>query len=88
MVSIDARSYFWRYSMNHIPDDLLDLQSRFDQWRANRKYQREPIPDELRQAAAERFRSTAWPASVTTAPTTGSTQQASNMTRPAIKLER
>ena len=27
--------------MDHIPDDLLDLQSRFDQWRANRKYQRD-----------------------------------------------
>jgi len=23
--------------MDHIPDDLLDLQSRFVQWRANRK---------------------------------------------------
>jgi hypothetical protein len=42
--------------MDYIPDDLLDLQSRFDQWRANRKYQREPIPDELRQAAAEMSR--------------------------------
>ena len=42
--------------MDHIPDDLLDLQSRFVQWRANRKYQREPIPDELRQAAAEMSR--------------------------------
>jgi hypothetical protein len=30
--------------MDHIPDDLLDLQSRFVQWRANRKYNREPIP--------------------------------------------
>ncbi len=24
--------------MDHIPDDLLELQARFDQWRANRKY--------------------------------------------------
>jgi len=44
IVSIDARSYFWRYSMDRIPDDLLELQARFDQWRANRKYNREPIP--------------------------------------------
>src|SRR5262245_34471568 len=42
---------FWRLSMNRIPDQLLELQARFDQWRANRKYQREPIPDELREAA-------------------------------------
>jgi hypothetical protein len=39
--------------MVHIPDDLLDLQARFDQWRANRKYNREPIPDQLRDAALE-----------------------------------
>jgi len=39
--------------MDNIPDDLLDLQSRFVQWRANRKYKREPIPDELRDAALE-----------------------------------
>jgi hypothetical protein len=37
--------------MNRIPDQLLELQARFDQWRANRKYNREPIPDELREAA-------------------------------------
>ena len=39
--------------MDHIPDDLLELQARFDQWRANRKYNREPIPDQLRDAALE-----------------------------------
>jgi hypothetical protein len=39
--------------MNRIPDDLLELQARFEQWRANRKYQREPIPDQLRDAALE-----------------------------------
>ena len=39
--------------MDNIPDDLLDLQSRFVQWRANRKYNREPIPDQLRDAAPE-----------------------------------
>src|SRR5215510_15723843 len=44
---------FWRLSMNRIPDDLLELQAHFDQWRANRKYQREPIPDQLRDAALE-----------------------------------
>jgi len=39
--------------MDHIPDDLLELQARFDQWRANRKYNRQPIPDQLRDAALE-----------------------------------
>jgi len=42
--------------MDSIPDDLLELQARFDQWRANRKYNREPIPDELRDAALEMSR--------------------------------
>jgi len=42
--------------MDHIPDDLLELQARFDQWRANRKYKREPIPDQLRDAALEMSR--------------------------------
>jgi hypothetical protein len=28
----------------------------FDQWRANRKYNREPVPDQLRDAAVERSR--------------------------------
>lgn len=36
-----------------IPADLLELKSRFDQWRADRKYNREPIPDDLRQATIE-----------------------------------
>jgi hypothetical protein len=39
--------------MDHIPDDLLELQARFDQWRAKRKYNREPVPDQLRDAALE-----------------------------------
>jgi hypothetical protein len=42
--------------MNRIPDQLLELQARFDQWRANRKYNREPIPDQLRDAALEMSR--------------------------------
>ena len=42
--------------MDSIPDDLLKLQVRFDQWRANRKYNREPIPDQLRDAALEMSR--------------------------------
>ena len=42
--------------MDHIPDDLLELQARFDQWRANRIYNREPIPDQLRDAALEMSR--------------------------------
>jgi hypothetical protein len=39
-----------------IPADLLHLKKRFDGWRANRKYVREPMPDELRQAALEMSR--------------------------------
>ena len=35
-----------------IPTDLLELKARFETWRATRKYVREPIPDELRHAAA------------------------------------
>jgi len=36
-----------------IPADLLQLKARFETWRTNRKYVREPIPDELWKAAAE-----------------------------------
>jgi hypothetical protein len=36
-----------------IPADLLELKARFETWRTNRKYVREPIPDELWKAAAE-----------------------------------
>jgi hypothetical protein len=36
-----------------IPADLLELKARFETWRTNRKYVREPIPDELRNAAAD-----------------------------------
>src|SRR5262249_54032955 len=39
-----------------IPADLLELKARFETWRANRKYMREPIPDELWNAAAGRSR--------------------------------
>jgi len=42
--------------MDSIPDDLLELQAHFDQWRANRKYNREPLPDQLRDAALEMSR--------------------------------
>ena len=34
-----------------IPAELLDLKTRLDHWRANRKYPRQPLPAELRQAA-------------------------------------
>ncbi len=47
--------------MESIPDDLLELKLRFDQWRATRKTRSEPIPDDLRIAALEmtkRFSST------------------------------
>ena len=36
-----------------IPADLLELNARFETWRTNRKYVREPIPDELWNAAAD-----------------------------------
>jgi hypothetical protein len=39
-----------------IPADLLKLKARLEDWRATRKYTRQPIPDEFRQAAAEMAR--------------------------------
>jgi hypothetical protein len=39
--------------MDSVPAELLELQTRFGTWRANRKYVRESIPDELRSAALE-----------------------------------
>lgn len=37
--------------MDHtIPVELLELKTRFDQWRQTRQYVREPIPLELRKA--------------------------------------
>ena len=39
-----------------IPADLLELNARFETWRTNRKYVREPIPDELWKAAADHGR--------------------------------
>jgi hypothetical protein len=36
-----------------IPDELLELKARLDQWRATRKHARQAIPDELRNAALE-----------------------------------
>jgi len=35
------------------PVELLELNTRFETWRQNRKYVREPIPDELWAAAAD-----------------------------------
>lgn len=42
--------------VDSIPSELLELQTRFETWRANRKYVREPIPDELRSAVLEMLR--------------------------------
>ena len=39
-----------------LPTDLLDLKARFDHWRSIRPYIRQPIPDDLRQAAQEMSR--------------------------------
>jgi hypothetical protein len=36
-----------------IPADLLKLKARLEAWRATRRYARQPIPEEFRQAAAE-----------------------------------
>jgi len=36
-----------------VPADLLKLKDRLEAWRAARKYSRQPIPSEFRQAAAE-----------------------------------
>ena len=36
-----------------IPADLIELKARFETWRTNRQYVREPIPDELWNAAAD-----------------------------------
>ena len=43
--------------VDSVPAELLELQTRFETWRANRKYVRESIPDELRSAALEALRS-------------------------------
>jgi hypothetical protein len=48
--------------VDSVPTELLELQTRFETWRANRKYVREPIPDELWSAALEVLRS--YPASL------------------------
>ena len=42
--------------VDSIPTELLELQTRFETWRANRQYVRQPIPDELRRAALEMLR--------------------------------
>ena len=39
-----------------IPADLFELKSRFETWHLNRKYVREPIPDQFWNAAADRSR--------------------------------
>ena len=39
--------------MDSIPADLLELQTRFETWRATRKHIRESMPDELRNATLE-----------------------------------
>jgi hypothetical protein len=36
-----------------VPADLLKLKDRLESWRTTRKYARQPIPDEFRQAAAD-----------------------------------
>lgn len=36
-----------------VPAELLELKSRIETWRSTRKYNREPIPDDLRRAVVE-----------------------------------
>src|SRR5262245_21816585 len=43
--------------VDSVPTELLELQARFETWRANRQYVLEPIPDELRSAVLEMLRS-------------------------------
>src|SRR5262249_60740475 len=43
--------------VDSVPAELLELQNRFETWRANRKYVGESIPDELRSAWLEALRS-------------------------------
>lgn len=42
--------------VDSVPAELLELQTRFETWRANRKYVRESIPDQLRSAVLEMSR--------------------------------
>jgi hypothetical protein len=39
--------------VDSVPAELLELHTRFETWRANRKYVRESIPDELRSSVLE-----------------------------------
>lgn len=39
--------------MDPIPNELLELQARFDSWRAERKHARQQLPEELRLATLE-----------------------------------
>lgn len=39
--------------VDSVPAELLELQTRFETWRDNRRYVRESIPDELRSAVLE-----------------------------------
>jgi hypothetical protein len=39
--------------MDSIPTELLELQTHFETWRANRNHVRESLPDELRSAALD-----------------------------------
>jgi hypothetical protein len=39
--------------VDSVPAELLELQTRFETWRANRRYVRESIPDELRSSVLE-----------------------------------
>jgi hypothetical protein len=57
MLGLRYQNFSLEVKMNTtIPAELLTLKTRFDDWRANRKYVREPIPDELRLAVLEMIR--------------------------------
>jgi hypothetical protein len=65
-----------------IPTDLLELNTRFETWRTNRKYAREPIPNDLWNAAADFCRR--YPP-VITQPTTAE-ERAARECAPAARL--
>ena len=41
--------------MKPVPDQLLELQTQFDQRRATGRYDREPMPAELREAVLSKL---------------------------------
>ncbi len=66
--------------MDSIPTELLELQTRFETWRASRKYVRESIPDELRSVDPSRLKKK--PMAKRSAPTATALKKKPAPTRP------